>query len=272
LIALCLLAACKNKNDNSDANRERDSLVAIINQRDSALTDFVSSMNEVESNLNAVAVKQNILTVSADNKGELKSTSKDRINDEISAINNLMDENRKKMADLNRKLKNSNNKNTQLQKMIQTLNDQLAEKDKELSALNQKLEAMNAQVTLLQTTVDTLNQAMTVQKNVMHTAYYIVGKSRDLQLAKVIDRTGGLLGIGKTSKLSSKFDNSKFTKIDDRKTGTIPVESKTAKVITTHPVNSYTLEKDTKGIVKNLVISDPEKFWSASKYLVIVKD
>jgi len=271
-IAACLFAACKNENPPIDGNRERDSLMAIISARDSALNDFVSSMNEVESNLTTVAAKQHIVTVSAENKGELKATSKERINDEINAINDLMEKNRKKLAELNKKLKNSNGANEQLKKMIETLNEQLAQKDQELTALNEKLASLNVQVTQLHSTVDTLNQTITAQKATMHTAYYVVGKSKDLQTAKIIDRTGGLLGIGKTSKLSTHFDNSKFTKIDDRNTASVAIESKSAKIITTHPAGSYTLDKDPKGMIKNLVITDADKFWSASKYLVIIKD
>ena len=46
------------------------------------------------------------------------------------------------------------------------------------------------------------------------------------------------------------------------------------KIITSHPSESYTLEKDAakKDKVKNIVITNPDKFWSASKYLVVVKD
>ena len=107
----------------------------------------------------------------------------------------------------------------------------------------------------------------------LHTAYFVVGKSNDLQDAKIIDRKGGLLGIGRTSKLSQDFDNSKFTRIDYTVTNNIAINSD-MKIVTSHPTNSYTLEKDTKDndLVKNIVITNPELFWSASKYLVVIKD
>jgi hypothetical protein len=82
-----------------------------------------------------------------------------------------------------------------------------------------------------------------------------------------------LLGIGKTEQLSANFDNSKFTKIDYTQTTTIAVNS-AMKIVTTHPTDSYTLEKDAtdKNKVTNIVITNPEKFWSASKYLVVIKN
>src|ERR1043166_9739954 len=108
-----LLSAC-NSGQVSESNHERDSLLSIVNERTSSLNEFISDFNEVERNLDSVAVRQHMITQSTDKTGELKPNQKARINDEIAAINSLMDQNRKKIAELNRKLKNSGNKSTRL--------------------------------------------------------------------------------------------------------------------------------------------------------------
>ncbi len=277
--ALLVITAC-NQNELADSKREKDSLMSVINERDSFINDYISSFNEVEQNLDSVAIRQHIIAINSDKAGELKTTQKSRINAEIAAINNLMDQNRKKIAELNRKIKNSTNKNLQHVKMIATLNDQIIKKDIELADLNTRLNALNAQVATLETSVDTLTvlndaqaQTITDKTTALHTAYYVVGKSNELQDAKIIDRKGGLLGIGKTSKLSEDFDNSKFTRIDYSQTNSISVNSD-MKIITNHPSSSYTLDKDDKDkdFVKNIVITNSEMFWSASKYLVVVRN
>ena len=273
------ITACDNRQAEVDqANRQKDSLASIINERDSSLNDFLSSFNEIEKNLDSIARKQNAINVNVDKQGELNKTAKERIIDNIAAINQLMNDNRAQIAELNRKLKNSGNKIAHFETMIQTLNEQIAQKDRELADLNDKLNSLNTQVAQLQTSVDTLTRTTMAQSKTideqttsLHTAYFVVGKSKDLQTMKVIDKTGGLLGIGKTSKLSSNFDNNKFTRIDYVQTSTIPIDSKGAKVITTHPSDSYTLNKE-KDKVVSLSITNAEKFWSASKYLVVVKD
>ena len=273
------ITACDNRQAEVDqANRQKDSLASIINERDSSLNDFLSSFNEIEKNLDSIARKQNAINVNVDKQGELNKSAKERINDNIAAINQLMNDNRAQIAELNRKLKNSGNKIAHFETMIQTLNEQIAQKDRELADLNDKLNSLNTQVAQLQTSVDTLTRTTMAQSKTideqttsLHTAYFVVGKSKDLQTMKVIDKTGGLLGIGKTSKLSSNFDNNKFTRIDYVQTSTIPIDSKGAKVITTHPSDSYTLNKE-KDKVVSLSITNAEKFWSASKYLVVVKD
>lgn len=275
--ALLTMSAC-NKKKLAASEHEKDSLIAVLNQRDSSLNDFISSFNEVESNLTAVTEKQHVINVHTENVTELKANQKQRVNEQIAAINDLMEKNRKDLEELNRKLKGSSGKNAQLTKMVATLNDQIALKNKELMDLNDKLNLLNAQVEQLQTNVVTLTEENTAktqtiaeQTTALHTAYYVVGKTKELQDAKIIDRSGGLLGIGKTAKLSGNIDNSKFQRIDYTQTTSIPVNSE-MKIVTSHPADSYTLEKDAKNKdkVTNIVITNPEKFWSASKYLVVV--
>jgi DNA repair exonuclease SbcCD ATPase subunit len=274
-----LFSAC-NHQEADTSNRETDSLLSVVNERNASINDFIISFNEVESNLDSVAMKQQLISMNTEQKGELKTNQKARINEEIAAINNLMEQNRKKIAELNHKLKGSSTRNAELEKAIVTMNNQLAQKNAELTALNEKLNNLNAQVAQLQTSVTALtdetnskSQTIAEETKALHTAYYVIGNSNDLKDAKIIDRKGGLLGIGRTSKLNGDFDNSKFIRIDYTQTGTISVNSE-MKMITSHPSDSYTLDTETKDKdkVKNIVITNPEKFWSASKYLVVVKD
>lgn len=271
--------AC-NQQKSAETDPEKDSLIALLNERNESINDFVLTFNEVESNLDSVARKQQIITITSDKPGELKPNQKTKINNEIAAINELMDQNRKKLAELTRKLKNSSSKNAGLEKTIATLTSQIATKDAELVALNDKLNSMSVEIAELNTTNTILKEDITVKTQdieskttALHTAYYVVGKSKDLQESKIIDKKGGLLGIGKTTQLNSDFDNSKFTRIDYTQTGNISINSE-IKIVTNHPSDSYTLETDEKNkdLVKNIVITNPEKFWSTSKYLVVVSE
>lgn len=271
---LMMMTACKDPKQDEAVVRQRDSLLAVIDERESSVNDFMASFNEVERNLDSVSRRQNIITMNS-NKSDLKADQKARINEEIKAINELMDANNKKLKDLNRRLNRSDKKNAQLQKTVETLTNQLNQKYVELAELNDRLNALNAQVAQLQTTVDTLNmqnaanqQTITDRTNELHTAYYVVGHSKDLEKANLIDKKGGLLGIGKTAKLSEDADKNMFTKIDYTQTMSIPVNSKTMKMVTTHPADSYTVDKTDK-TYNSITITNPEKFWSASKYLVI---
>ena len=68
--------------------------------------------------------------------------------------------------------------------------------------------------------------------------------------------------------LQSNFNKEYFTKIDIRVDKEIKLYSSSAKMLTSHPSSAYTLQRDAnKQYV--LRITDPQLFWSTSKYLVI---
>ena len=67
---------------------------------------------------------------------------------------------------------------------------------------------------------------------------------------------------------ASDFNRNYFTKIDYRVTKTIKLYSKSATLMTSHPADSYSLDKDSNGQYV-LRITNPDRFWSMSKYLVI---
>ncbi len=278
-VTALIMTACGEKKETTSFNRERDSLVSVINQRDATINDFLSINSEIEKNLDAIAVREGAISTSVMNNIELKPTQADRINEDIAAINNLMQQNRKKIDEFNMKLKDSKSQSAEYQKMIEHLNERIAVKDDQLTTLNKKLSATNLRMTNLETSVYILtaqnqSQARTIQRQTtaLHTAYYVVGESKELRDKKIISKTGGLLGIGRTSQLDPNIDNSNFEKIDYMQMSNIGINSKDAKIITSHPSDSYILEKDQNKKITNLHITDPDKFWSASKYLVVVRD
>jgi hypothetical protein len=85
----------------------------------------------------------------------------------------------------------------------------------------------------------------------------------------VIEKEGGVLGMGKTLKLKKDFDPEFFVKVDIRQFSQLPLNTKRAKLVTVHPAGSYHFAGNDKK-VESLVIDKPEVFWSTSKYLLIV--
>jgi predicted nucleic acid-binding Zn-ribbon protein len=280
ITAVALLAAgCHNyKADVEALSKEKESLVNDANQKNTMINEYVASMNEIETNLNAVTEKQASINMSATSP-EMTRSQKDRINDEIASINELMKTNKDKIAELQKKIKKSNSKIGEFEKMVASLTKQIEDKDKELAELNTKLSDLNGQVATLNTSVTTLSaqndektKVIDDQTQKMHTAYYTKGTYKELETKKVLTKEGGFLGLGKEQKVANDFDPDAFAKVDITQTKVIPIESRNAKVITTHPSSSYVLEtkeKD-KNYVTNLVINDPDQFWKASKYLVVM--
>jgi septal ring factor EnvC (AmiA/AmiB activator) len=278
IIPIALAFGCHDyKADIDKLQKEKQDLVQSTNYKDSTLMSYINEINEIETNISSIEQKQ--ANISENSKtSELKGSQIERINENIKAINDLMKENKDRIAVLNNKLKNSNIKIGEFQKMVASLNEQIGEKDKQLADLNTKLESLNTEVAKLNTDVGTLTASNTErqatiedQTTKLHTAYYTTGTFKELQTKQVVNKEGGFLGIGRNKKVKTNFNSSAFNTIDITKTSTIPLDAKDASVLTNHPTDSYTIEHKGKE-VSNLTITDPEKFWKASKYLVVVVD
>lgn len=263
------------KSQIASLQKEKQELISNSGYKDSTINDFMASFNEIEQSMNDLSQRQKLVTTAT--TSELKNSPKDRMIASINEIDKLLQENKAKIASLSKKLKNSNIKFAELEKMIASLNEQIVAKDVELAELNDKVVSLNNTVTALNTQVDTLNKvtadkSKTIedQTSKLQTAYFTKGTYKELKTKSVLNKDGGFLGLGKSEKLMKDFDRSSFTTINIMQVTIIPIAAKDVELLTNHPSESYTLKKDDKNVVSELVINDPEKFWSNSKYLVVM--
>lgn len=277
LIAAVALTGCENyKDELAQMTTTRDSLLAVSNDKDRSLEEFIASIDEIETNLSEITTRQQLVKTDATGNVEMNKSAKERIKDEIAAINQLVEDSKAKTAELSKKLKNSNFKVGKLEKMVATLNEQLAGKETELLALNEQVANLNTKVESLNSEVSTLvvkdsvnNSIIEKQVSKMNTAYVVIGDYKKLRDEQVVTKEGGFLGLGKEEKMSPQVKTEAFSKVDITKLSNIPLDTKEAKLVTTHPTGSYTIEKQNDK-VSEIVITDSEKFWSASKYLVVM--
>lgn len=276
--AVLVAAGCHDyKADIDKLQKEKQDIMTSATYKDSTLMSYVNEINEIETNLSAIEQKQ--ASISENSKSnELKGTQIDRINENIRSINDLMKLNKDKIAALTQKFKNSNIKIANFEKMVASLNEQLGDKDKQLADMNTRLASLNTTVEKLNTDVVTLTTQNTEKQKViedqtvkLHTAYYTTGTYKELKSKQIVSKEGGFLGIGTNKKVKSNLNSSAFNMIDITTTSTIPISAKDAVVLTNHPSDSYTIEHKGK-VVSDLLITNPEKFWATSKYLVVVVD
>lgn len=253
----------------ADLEQENHELKGGNNNKEEQIEDYIHSLNEIYDNLAVIKEKEGMITANIDmSSGEIQGGMKDKIVDDIKLINDLLNENKNKMAAINSRLNQSNLKVAELEKLINNLQTQIADKDVEIVTLQSMLANANEQIKVLFEEYNMRLEELGEQTEKLNTAFYCYGTSKELKENGVVSKKGGFIGIGKTSKLSQDFNEEYFTKIDITLTGAIDLKAKKAKLITNHPSSSYEL-KGEDGAVDKLVILDAESFWSASKYLVI---
>ena len=272
-----IMSSCNtHKKEIIQMQTKGDSLQKQIAQRDQTVNGFLTDLNDIQQNLNTIKEKEKMITMNtANKKGELKPAAKDQINADIKDIYDLLVKNKKTIASINKKLKKSNLKIDELQKMIDNLTKMNADKDVEIENLKGQLAKLNIEVAHLSSHVDSLGTVTKNQKQVieqktteLNTAYYVLGTKQELRDKKIVSKEGGFIGLGKVTSMLNTVDKKNFTMIDITKLATIPINKKKAKLITTHPAGSFKLE-EANDMFKDLVITNAAEFWSVSKFLVI---
>ncbi|MCW8898126.1 MAG: hypothetical protein OQJ96_13440 [Flavobacteriales bacterium] len=273
LIVTTLFFSCNNDElENRINDLQQDSLSAMseLNGKEEEILTYISSLNEIQENLVEIKKREKLMTTRFDKGNEVTPNMKEQILEDINLINGLLQENKDKMAALSNRLKKSNLKIAELEKMIEMLAVQVQEKDAQIADLQTKLAQANEQIKVLFEEYNLRLEELGEQEDLLNTAYYCFGTSKELLANGVITKEGGFIGIGKTQKLADEFNKKYFTQVDITTTNEINLAATKAKVVTNHPSSSYEIKGEKTA--DRIIIKDPEAFWSASKYLVVIVD
>ena len=277
LASLCLaaLVGCQDNKSKVDGavTAERDSLNKVIAQKDNEINDIMSTFNQIEEGLREIGQAEGRISVAGDGEGASRTQ---RIAENMQFIQQTMQQNRELIDKLRMQLRESSINGEQLKKTIESLALQLEEKDKELQQLRAELDAkdihimdLDEKIANLNTNVSNLSsesakktETINAQDKQLHSAWFVFGTKKELKQQQI-------LKDGKV--LQGNFNKEYFTKVDIRVDKEIKLYSRSAKMLTSHPSSSYTLQRDAnKQYV--LRITDPQLFWSTSKYIVILVD
>ena len=252
------------------ALQQRDSLEQIIAQKDNEINDMMTTLSDIEEGFREITEAQNRVTLAKSGEG---TNTKQRITENLQFIQSAMQQNKELINKLKQQVRESTVKGGQLKKIIDNLTQQMEVKDKQLQALREELDKKDIHIAELDEMVSDLNtnvaslkeentqktETISTQDKALHTAWFVFGTKKELKEQNILD-------AGEV--LRSNFNKEYFTKIDIRIDKEIKLYSKSAEILTSHPASSYTLQRDAnKQYV--LRITNPDAFWSTSKYLVI---
>ncbi len=278
--SLILITSCGNevdfqaqlesmKQENADLRLQNEQIA----EKDVLITEYSQFIMDVQSNLDQIRNRENTVLLPKNGEG-IKQTPA-QIKEDLQQLGALLADNKKKIASMKSKLSNSNIQMDGLEKVIRNLSAQAEEREVKILGMKGELsdmgvafdELMAAYENNIEVIADK-NERIENQDNLLHTAYYAFGSKKELKANNVITGEGGFIGIGKTKTLKDDFNKDYFTEVNTTELTEIPMGVKKAEIITTHPAGSYELVGD--GNVEKLKILDSDKFWSVSKYLVVV--
>jgi hypothetical protein len=247
--------------------------------------------DQIESNL--ASIREHESMISQDLSGPENTTDmapEVRIQNEINYIKNLIDENNKLIADLNGQISQKDARIAGYQKSVKDLQARMTTYQQQLDQLVAEKEALKkdldnttadrdnlaTQVHQLGSEVETKNSELIARDQeiqdkelAMHTAYYRIGTYKTLRDQQILDKEGGVLGINGVYTLTADPDEELFQKIDTREVTRIPIDARRFEIVTDQAPASYKLDQ-ADNVTEWLEITNPELFWSKSKYLVIV--
>jgi hypothetical protein len=151
---------------------------------------------------------------------------------------------------------------------VSTLTDQIAS----LSAENATLMKDKGQLISEKAVLATEKTELLTEKN---TVYYIVGTREDLVKIHVLEMTGGFLGLGRTAVPVRDLSPAAFTAIDRSQVKEIPLPlpDRSYRIVTRQDIGALDSppadQNEFKGALK---IANTDKFWGASKYLIVVEN
>ena len=282
LVVLMLVSCHDYKKDAEQLQMKVDSLQTVAENKDATIDNILTDFTEIQANLDSIKKMEDMIAVPEEPEQAISDNRKARILSDIQAINGLLKENKELIASLQRRIRNSNLQSGKLESMVndleqltENLEKNIAQKDEEIASLNEKVQEQTEDISEMSEQIETMEQlsarqldSLKLQEAELNKAYYIVGDVKALEEQGVVEREGGILGIGRTPVIKEDFAKEMFTEVDKREFRLLPLEAKKADVVSVHPIDSYNITGE--DIAESLVIDDQEEFWSASKYLVVV--
>ena len=268
LITLLLLTGCGGKTDTSALEQTIDSLRQANQQQQNSLQEMTTFVTTMSDGMNAIAQQENMIFNNGGNEGT--SLDKEQLKSHLETLANTLTEQRSKIKALSDSLKARGADLSKMQGLIDNLTRQLEEKDKVIAQLRQDVEQKNFSIADLQKKLNVAmagsakyeQRAAKAEKELatITSAYVLMGTKEALLDGGYIDKRKHV-----QTETMPKGD---FTKVNIYQFTELDIPTRSPKLLTDHPRKSYSIEKIDKENRK-LVITNPQLFWSSSRYLII---
>lgn len=275
VLGVMTLTACnygKMQEENDAAQHLIDSLKAANSSQAAELDEMMDMINQVNEGFRIIKEAEGRVDVT---DGNIEGDRKMQIAENMAFIQQTMQQNRELIEQLKGKIARSNGSLKSLSKQIELLEQQmtaqrarieeleaqLAERDEVITRQTEQIGQLHEDVAELTNQNEEKTATVAAQDKELNKAWFVFGTKSELKEQGILQK-GEVLSNG-------NFNKGYFTQIDIRYDKDIRLYSKSAELKTIHPAGSYQLTKDAQGQYE-LHITNPNEFWSTSKYLVII--
>jgi hypothetical protein len=259
----------------SGAEKKAEDAQKLYENASAALSDIQTSLDAMGSDLLGEIIGGDEVS------GSTPEDRRARLINNISNMRTQIEADKKKIAELERQLTQVKGQRDGHLRALNNLKASLADKEKVLVELENRLTQMGedienvqqlaqAEINRRESQIEEKQGIIDSQSRDLNQIYYISGTRKELMAAGIVDRKGGLLGIGRVTTVRKNIDTDKFhtTNLLDSREIRFPASAKGYAVLSNHVAASYTLTKDSSGWV--LTVKDPENF-RKQKFLVLEK-
>jgi hypothetical protein len=281
-VCLALLAGCNDKSDElqkqlSQAQNEQASARQLLGERDKYIEEVMTSVNDIYKDLEQSRVKEGRLlkqSKGAEWNAQAENVdTKQKLLADLSDIGSTLKENRKRIGDLQARMRKFNLRIASLDSLVSNLKSSLQEREASIAMLETKVQGLEASVAEKTKVIQDREIMIDDQQRKINTAFYVIGTRDELKKKGIIADEGGFLWglLGSTTVMAGDVDPAAFTPIDKTKDQTIHVQGKIEEILPRRTDSAFSMAEAKDQNVSDLTIVSPDKFWR-NNYLVIVTD
>jgi hypothetical protein len=269
-------------------------------QKDSLLTEVLETTQFVSDINSEIAKAKSITVKTAGSDPGVPGAKKDREErqealDRIKQVIARLNESEAKLTETEARAKQSRQRNARLLAQIETFKKTvedlkttaeqqkteyetaLAEKDTQIATLAGRVDTLSTEKANLESNNMALSDTVADLTSYKNTVYYAVGTKDELIKRGIVTKEGSkfLVFGGTRLEPARNLDPSAFTALDKTQQTSIslPRSDKKYKIVSRQSPSYLSSPVTKDGKVSGAVeISQPEEFWSPSKYLILVQD
>lgn len=251
---------------------QKDSLTKVVLDADR----FISQVDSQVGRVKGLKVKHPAGPTTFESPIEEQLHARKEMLAKVAALADRAQATAKQLADARRRELALRGKNEKLEAANAQLEADLAHEKQVITQLEETIQRQTQQIAALQSQVDSLNTSVKTISTTHYRAYYVVGTEKELLKRGVVQREGGanllLAHPGRTLQPARTLDPAQFTEIDQRAVHEIVVPDSTRhyRLVSRQSLDAAEVaERDKSTFRGNIKITDPDKFWGGSRYLIL---